>query len=496
MNRNVAFTVVDTQLEPERRAESAERSGGVTSVPQIFFGGEHIGGVDDLVALVSSNKLETRLEQLLLVKPQGDALIVGTPPEMHDAAHAWRDAVFSEPAMNERVRLISLTLRLATRLGLSAAANKHTVGRDEVVVALRKEPTLATSPAALEEEIRNLEACGALVSAGSGSGRSMRFCCADRAMALNEVAAPLTPYPGRADVATLTGWLNGASAALLDAHVDADGLVDYNKLLATEDWAAFLALAAELQSSDASALAELAQPVASAFWINMYNTMIIHGVAAFGPMPAQSLAKRYKFFKGNIIKYNFGRLKTVQVSGLRALDSIACVLSIDEIENGVLRRQPKYFNSGDPPDLRLTIAKAIQKADCRVHFALNCGSASCPPIAAYSSDPEVLEQELEQATDHFVGEPKNVTHDGEKLQICKLFSWYAQDFGGKERLAEWVLQRPTALSSAGDPELRGTLFAQAQAGEVKVGFLPYNWSLNSKYALEQDDGGSASCSLM
>ena len=441
----------------------------MTSVPQVFFGGEHIGGADDLVSIESSGELETRLEQLLLVKPQGDALIVGTPPELHDAAHAWRDAVFSEPEMNERVRLISLTLRLATRLGLSAAANKHTVGRDEVVVALRKEPTLATLPAALEEEISNLEACGALVSAGSCSGQTMRFCCADRAMALNEVAAPLTPYPGRADVATLTEWLNGASADLMDAHVEADGLVDYNKLLATEDWAAFLALAAELQSLDASALAELTHPVASAFWINMYNTMIIHGVAAFGPMPAQSLVKRYKFFKGNIIKYNFGLLK-----GLSALDSIACVLSIDDIENGVLRRQPKYFNSADPPDLRLTIAKAIQKVDCRLHFALNCGGASCPPIATYSSDPEVLDRELEQATDHFVGEPKNVTHNGEKLQICQIFSWYAQDFGGKERLAEWVLQRPTALAFAGDPELRETLLAQAQSGDVKVGFLPYD----------------------
>jgi glutaredoxin 3 len=43
-----------------RRAAS-ERSGGLSSVPQIFIGGKHIGGCDDLVALERAGKLDALL---------------------------------------------------------------------------------------------------------------------------------------------------------------------------------------------------------------------------------------------------------------------------------------------------------------------------------------------------------------------------------------------------------------------------------------------------
>jgi glutaredoxin 3 len=39
-----------------------ERSGGRTSVPQIFIGGRHIGGCDDLFALEASKKLDPLLQ--------------------------------------------------------------------------------------------------------------------------------------------------------------------------------------------------------------------------------------------------------------------------------------------------------------------------------------------------------------------------------------------------------------------------------------------------
>ena len=45
------FEKILTDMQPERRAEMIERSGGRTSVPQIFIGGRHIGGYDDLAAL-------------------------------------------------------------------------------------------------------------------------------------------------------------------------------------------------------------------------------------------------------------------------------------------------------------------------------------------------------------------------------------------------------------------------------------------------------------
>ena len=43
------------------RAEAVERSGGRTTVPQIFIDGEHIGGSDDLVALDRRGALDPLL---------------------------------------------------------------------------------------------------------------------------------------------------------------------------------------------------------------------------------------------------------------------------------------------------------------------------------------------------------------------------------------------------------------------------------------------------
>ena len=42
---------------PER-AEAMQRSGGRTTVPQIFINGTHVGGCDDLVALERAGKLD------------------------------------------------------------------------------------------------------------------------------------------------------------------------------------------------------------------------------------------------------------------------------------------------------------------------------------------------------------------------------------------------------------------------------------------------------
>ena len=43
------------------RQESRDRSGGRTSVPQIFVDGQHIGGCDDMLALDRAGKLDPLL---------------------------------------------------------------------------------------------------------------------------------------------------------------------------------------------------------------------------------------------------------------------------------------------------------------------------------------------------------------------------------------------------------------------------------------------------
>jgi glutaredoxin 3 len=60
--RGVPYTEIDAPRGSEARAEASRRSGGRTTVPQIFIDGAHIGGCDDLMALERSGKLETLLK--------------------------------------------------------------------------------------------------------------------------------------------------------------------------------------------------------------------------------------------------------------------------------------------------------------------------------------------------------------------------------------------------------------------------------------------------
>ena len=60
--KGVKFTDIDVMASPKRRAEMVERSGGRTSVPQIFIDDRHVGGCDELYALEASRKLDDLLQ--------------------------------------------------------------------------------------------------------------------------------------------------------------------------------------------------------------------------------------------------------------------------------------------------------------------------------------------------------------------------------------------------------------------------------------------------
>jgi glutaredoxin 3 len=59
--KGVQFREIDAPYGSAARREAGERSGGRTSVPQIFIDGTHIGGCDDMVALDRAGKLDTIL---------------------------------------------------------------------------------------------------------------------------------------------------------------------------------------------------------------------------------------------------------------------------------------------------------------------------------------------------------------------------------------------------------------------------------------------------
>lgn len=59
--RGATFAEFDAPHGSQARKDAIARSGGRTSVPQIFINGQAIGGSDDLVALDRAGKLEAML---------------------------------------------------------------------------------------------------------------------------------------------------------------------------------------------------------------------------------------------------------------------------------------------------------------------------------------------------------------------------------------------------------------------------------------------------
>jgi glutaredoxin 3 len=59
--KNVPFTEIDVSGDPALRQAMIARANGRMTVPQIFIGGTHVGGSDDLHELEFAGKLDPLL---------------------------------------------------------------------------------------------------------------------------------------------------------------------------------------------------------------------------------------------------------------------------------------------------------------------------------------------------------------------------------------------------------------------------------------------------
>lgn len=71
-----------------------------------------------------------------------------------------------------------------------------------------------------------------------------------------------------------------------------------------------------------------------------------------------------------------------------------------------------------------------QFLDPRIHFYINCGANSCPPIRKGVIAQNKTEDELEDAARKFINNPNNVRFDAANrtLYLSKIFDWFESDF--------------------------------------------------------------------
>ncbi len=209
-------------------------------------------------------------------------------------------------------------------------------------------------------------------------------------------------------------------AELLEKYVTANGV----------KYAAWHSNSADLQKLDqvvqfyATTTPPDGEDASLAWHLNAYNAWVLHNILdkypTKGPLDGETL-----FFHG----------KRIVISGKK--------VSFDHLEQDVIR-----------PNFR----------DARIHFALNCAAESCPPLHDEPFRGETLDATLNSLTREFINNnPQGVVAKNGTVRLSKIFEWYKEDFGGKEKLLQYVnYYRDDNV----DPE-------------SKVEFLDYSWKLNA-----------------
>lgn len=209
---------------------------------------------------------------------------------------------------------------------------------------------------------------------------------------------------------------------LVQRHVGEDGLVDYVGL--RRERAALDAYLARLAGVDVQALA--GDDERKAYWINAYNAITVAGVLRHYPL--RSVRDLAGFWT-----------QTTAVCGGREV-------SLDQIEHEILRAM------GDP----------------RIHMAINCASTSCPLLAREAYTGKDVDQQLDEASARFLGDPSRNHFDRaqQRADLSMIFSWFASDFdvapyGG---VRGFLRRHATTLPWSDD--------------RYELAYKSYDWSLN------------------
>ena len=164
--------------------------------------------------------------------------------------------------------------------------------------------------------------------------------------------------------------------------------------------------------------ARLNTQAAKAFKINMYNLLVVQKIVHH--YPVESVQDIPAFFTAK--EHTIGDKK----------------YSLNDIEKDLLRG-----------------------GDARLHFALNCGAVSCPPLISFAYTPEKLDVQLDKVTQQALHNRAILYIENDKIFISQIFQWYAKDFGGEKKVKDWIAQYRENINTSNN-----------------VNYIPYNWNLN------------------
>lgn len=228
--------------------------------------------------------------------------------------------------------------------------------------------------------------------------------------------------------------------------------VDYAALRANEAYTRYANCAAALAEFDPATLTTREEQLA--FWINLYNALVIHAVIALN-------------VQRSVAEDRFGLAFFRRAAYRVSRQTVNC----DDIEHGILRANRGHpfvpgpqFSESDP-----RLAWVVLPSEARIHFALNCASRSCSPIAFY--DPARIEQQLDQAARAFITQEVQIDAATGGVQLSRIFDWYKGDFGGQAGVLSFMARYL--------PEGVVRQRLQSDAQKIRLVYRQYNWALNT-----------------
>lgn len=206
-----------------------------------------------------------------------------------------------------------------------------------------------------------------------------------------------------------------------------------------EDTTGYRERLADLDVQSVAALSDQRE-AALAFWLDVYNAAAQDALTA----DPERYESRWRFF----------RKKVVTVASEP--------LSLDDVEHGILRGSRSKYGFGYLPRLassRFQRRVALETVDPRIHFALNCGAASCPAIRAYES--AVVDEQLATATATYLDRTVEYDPDDGIVRVPRVCLWFYRDFGRKPGILR-LLREHGVVPPEATPRLR---------------FRSFDWSL-------------------
>lgn len=183
------------------------------------------------------------------------------------------------------------------------------------------------------------------------------------------------------------------------------------------------------------------EPKKLAFWINTYNTYILY------------LLKREPELYKN--RDDFFKKDRFSIAGES--------LSFDKVEHGIIRSSKNKYSLGyfgkffvDDFEERFR----LKTVDYRIHFALNCGAKSCPPVVFY--DYKMIDIQLNQSSRKYLEATVELDRNKNDLFVPILAFWFKADFGGSDGIIRMLKKYGFAELLKSDPDIE---------------FLDYNWEL-------------------